>query len=287
MSSSSVSNILFTLGVVLAAGWPAQGMASGDSSAPLRLYAMHCGSLSLESMSMFEDTDEYTATPGDLVVPCYLIRHPEGDLIWDTGLGDQLARHGDGVVIGEGVTARVDVTLEAQLRQLDLVPGDIDYVAFSHFHFDHTNNAPLFAQSTYIVNRKELDWAQGTPTPFGVNLESLNVLADAKTQLIEFDHDVFNDGSVRILQAPGHTPGHQVLMLQLTNAGTVILSGDLYHTHDNHELSRVPAINTSRAETLASIDRISRLMEKQDARLVIQHAPEDFAALPRFPAHLD
>lgn len=260
--------------------------ASAASPDP-RLYAMDCGSLSLENMAMFEDTDAYAGTPGRMAVPCFLVRHSKGDLIWDTGLGDHLAGRAGGVEIAEGITARVPVSLRAQLQQLKLVPADIEFVSFSHFHFDHTNNASLFADSTFLLNRRGVDWALGSPTPFGVNPDGLKVLREADRQLLDLDHDVFGDGSVRILRAPGHTPGHQVLMLQLAKAGTVILSGDLYHTRDNFRHGRIPAINSSRAETLSSFDRVARLIEKHRARFVIQHAPEDFAALPEFPAYLD
>jgi len=105
--------------------------------------------------------------------------------------------------------------------------------------------------------------------------------------MIDADDDVFGDGSVRILKAPGHTPGHQVLELKLAKAGVVILSGDLYHSEDNRKFKRVPTINVERADTLASIDRIEKIVHNTHARFVIQHDPRDFAALPKFPAYLD
>lgn len=101
------------------------------------------------------------------------------------------------------------------------------------------------------------------------------------------DHDVSGDGRVRILRTPGHAPGHRVLLVELENAGTVILSGDLYHSHGNFENARVPAFNVDRADTLASFDRVRQLLRTHDGRLVIQHAPEDFAAMPKLPAFLD
>ena len=105
--------------------------------------------------------------------------------------------------------------------------------------------------------------------------------------MIEGDYDVFGDGAVRILKTPGHTPGHQVLLLELRKSGTVILSGDLYHLRDNRKFRRIPTFNSSRAETLASIDRIERIVKNRKARFVVQHDPVDFAALPKFPAYLE
>lgn len=124
-------------------------------------------------------------------------------------------------------------------------------------------------------------------TPYGVDPETLASVNDSNTHFIEGDHDVFEDGQVRILRAPGHTPGHQVLLLTLANTGTVTLSGDLYHTRENFNFSRVAALNHSRAETLASFDRITRLMDRYGARMIIQHDPDDIAALPASPQYLD
>jgi N-acyl homoserine lactone hydrolase len=105
--------------------------------------------------------------------------------------------------------------------------------------------------------------------------------------MIDGDYDVFGDGTVRILAAPGHTPGHQVLELKLQKTGTVILSGDLYHLRTNREFMRVPVINASRADTLASMNRIETIVKNSKARVIVQHDPQDFLALPKLPAYLD
>jgi N-acyl homoserine lactone hydrolase len=262
---------------------PARAGAPVDS---VRVYALDCGTLDFKDMAFFADTGEYDRKPGKLVDVCYLIRHPKGDLLWDLGLGDDLAKQAGGTTNEMGIHTQVDHTLVDQLQALQLQPADIGYVAFSHFHFDHTGNANLFAKATWIVNRRELAWASSTPTPIAVNPMSWSAIKTAKTQLVDLDHDVFGDGTVRILRAPGHTPGHQVLMLTLKKAGTVILSGDLYHTLANERAKRIPVFNDSRADTLASIDRVAKLTANTKARFFVQHAPEDFAAFPKFPLYL-
>ena len=108
-----------------------------------------------------------------------------------------------------------------------------------------------------------------------------------ETKLIDGDYDVFGDGTVRILNMPGHTPGHQALMLKLAKEGVVILSGDLYHTLDNRRLRRVPRNNVQRADTLASMDRFEHLVTNNRARVIVQHSPEDFRWLPKFPRYLE
>ncbi len=280
-TSSFCRALLFLLAVVAA---PA---LAADQVNEVRLYALDCGRAEFKDMGFFSDTGEYDGKPGAIVVPCFLVRHAKGTLLWDTGLGDKLAESKDGVELAGGIRLRVTVTLAEQLKALSLTPADVTHVAFSHFHFDHTGNANFLGASIWIINNAELNWALRTPSPFGVDPATFSAYKTSKTQMIDGDHDVFGDGSVRILKAPGHTPGHQVLEIKLRKSGTVILSGDLYHTRDNRKYRRVPAINFERADTLASIDRIEKIVTNTKARLVVQHDMGDFRALPKFPAYLN
>lgn len=173
------------------------------------------------------------------------------------------------------------------MQRLGLTPADVEFVSFSHFHYDHTGNANAFAQSTWLLSRREVDALDDTPPPVSVKADTLSARKQAKVELIDLDRDVFGDGSVKILRANGHTAGHQVLMVKLPKAGTVILSGDLFHTRENFEQSRMPVFNHSRGETLGSIDRINRILKNAKGRLIIQHEPKDFEALPKFPAYLE
>ena len=281
--TSSFRRVLLSLLAIVVAT-PA---LAADPVNEVRLYALDCGSAEFKDMGFFSDTGEYDGKPGNIVVPCFLIRHAKGALLWDTGLGDKLAESKDGVERPGGIRLRVRVTLAEQLKALSLTPADVTYVAFSHFHFDHTGNANLLGASIWIINTAELNWALSTPPPFGVDPGTFSDYKTSKTQMISGDHDVFGDGSVRILKAPGHTPGHQVLEIKLRKSGTLILSGDLYHTRDNRKYRRVPAINFERADTLASIDRIEKIVTNTKARMVVQHDMGDFTALPKFPAYLN
>jgi len=262
---------------------PVRSMAGAD----VRLYALDCGHASFKDMGMFSDTGEYDGKPGDIADPCFVIRHPKGVLLWDTGLGDKFAATKEGVDVLPGIHVTVPITLVEQLHSLALTPKDVSYVAFSHFHFDHTGNANAFPDSVWILNKAELSAALSATPPSGVVPETFSGYKTAKTQMIDGDYDVFGDGTVRILRAPGHTAGHQVLELKLQKAGTVILSGDLYHSRANREFMRVPMMNLSRADTLASMERIERIVQNTKAHLVVQHDPLDFQALPKFPAYLD
>lgn len=251
-----------------------------------KLYTLDCGLTEFPDAAVFSDTGEYDGEPIALPTPCYLIQHGDQWLLWDTGNGDKLAAiPGGEEAFGGRFTMKR--TLESQLAEIGLKPDDIDYVAISHLHRDHTGNIPLFPKATFLIAQSELDWARGKPTPFGVNLPTIEPLARFKVKASDFDEDVFGDGSVRLLKAPGHTPGHRMLEVQLRNTSPVLITGDLYHTRENYEKGLVPSANTDRAATLASFGRFKRVAANTHARVVIQHAPEDFAAMPKFPKFMD
>jgi N-acyl homoserine lactone hydrolase len=283
MSFKSSLHVLCLSLLTVAATVPAY---AADAVKEVRLYTLDCGHIKTKDLSGFSDTGEYDGRPGGFASPCFLVRHPKGTLLWDTGLSDKLAENKDGVVNG-GFHLSVPVTLADQIKRLGLTTADVTYVAFSHFHFDHTGNANLFGESTWIINKAELAWAESNPAPFGVDQGSISGYKSVKTQIIDGDHDVFGDGSVRILKAPGHTPGHQVLKVQLKTTGALILSGDLYHLRANRKFARVPVFNVERADTLASFDRIEKIAKNSHARFVVQHDQKDFESLPKLPGYLD
>jgi N-acyl homoserine lactone hydrolase len=256
-------------------------------SPELRLYVLDCGHASFKDMGGFSDTGEYDGKAGEIAAPCFLIRHPKGDLLWDAGLGDHYNYPKEGSDAAPGVHVTVPVTLLAQLQSLKLSPKDIDYIAFSHLHWDHTGNANDFPSSVWIMNKAELAAALVMPPPGGVLPETWSVYKTAKNEAIDGDYDVFGDGTVMILRTPGHTPGHQVLKLKLQKSGTVILSGDLYHLRANRLSKRVPVYNVNRADTLASMTRVETILRNTHGRLIVQHDAKDFQALPRPPAYLD
>jgi len=252
---------------------------SSTPAAALRLYVLDCGRATLADGAPASDTGNHDGVPLELADPCFVIRHPRGWLLWDAGLPpDQPS--------APGLRVQPGAALDAQLRAIGVTPDDITYVAFSHLHFDHVGNAQRFTRATWILNRDELAWAEHEPPHVSMVPRLFSAYHTAKTQLIDGDHDVFGDGRVRILKAPGHTPGSAVLWIDLREPGPVILSGDLYLTREGRRDHDVPAVNASRADTLASFDRVERIARRSHARIVIQHDPRDYAALPRPPGFL-
>ncbi|WP_394832969.1 N-acyl homoserine lactonase family protein [Pendulispora rubella] len=219
-------------------------------------------------------------------VPCFVIRHPKGILLWDTGLKDSTAQSKEGVkdLVGREF---VDVPLSERLKALSLSPSDITFVGLSHLHADHAGNANQFTSSTWLLNRHEFENGTKTPPALGIDPSVFSEYRKANIKLLDADYDVFGDGSVRILQTPGHTPGHQSLELHLANSGALVLSGDLAHSRANWKGHIAPSWNFDRAQTQASMDRVEGLLRTEHARFVVQHDPEDFASLPKAPAFLD
>jgi N-acyl homoserine lactone hydrolase len=253
----------------------------------IELLAMDCGHIHLIDADGYADDGSLAGKSDELVDPCYLVRHPQGDLIWDTGLGDALHELPGGLKSGsEHLT--VTTRLVDQLARLDLTPADVEFLALSHSHFDHVGNAALFTRATWIVDADERAWmfrpAARTDEDFAkvAPLEHVHTLEITGHQ----DHDVFGDGSVIIVQAPGHTPGHCVLLVHLAQSGPVLLTGDLWHLAESRARRLTPRFNTDRAATLASMSMVEALAARTGARIIRQHVPADLTALPRFPAAL-
>lgn len=244
----------------------------------VELYAMECGRLTMPNADFYADDGAYKDKPATMVVPCYLIRHPKGDMIWDTGLPQA----------APPVAAPKIARFTDQLAQLGITPADIEYVSVSHSHFDHIGNAGLFASATWIVDPDEKAYAfSDAARKNAANFARYSALETSKTILIEQpSYDVFGDKSVVIYQAPGHTPGHTILLVRLKQAGPVILTGDMWHIAASRPNRRVPRFNVDRAATLKSMDLVEALAKETKARVILEHVPEDFDSLPKFPTPL-
>lgn len=249
-----------------------------------KLYVFDCGRVEMESMAMF-GLEEGDTDVRELFVPCYLVRHDKGLLLWDGGLPESIALAGEKVA-AEGSSMLYEQWIVDQLADMGIAPADVDYAAYSHLHFDHAGAANAFTDSTVLLQRAEWDAAFGAEAAF-VDTALFDGLKNANVQLLDGDHDVFGDGSVRIIFAPGHTPGHQMLLLQLENTGPIMLSGDLYHTRANRRLRRAPTFNHDAAQTLQSMAKIEQLLEDTGATLWIEHDMALADSLKKAPQYYD
>lgn len=250
------------------------------SYAELKLSVFDCGHIAFDDVSPFGISNEETSVR-ELIVPCYLIQHDEQLMVWDAGLPLPMVGSSEN-------GSRYDRSFLDQLADMDIAPEDIDYLALSHLHYDHVGAANAFTEATLLIQEAEavaaFENAADNPVfqpQFYDNLPSLQRVT------LNGDHDVFGDGTVRILSAPGHTPGHQMLYLELANFGPLILSGDLYHFEVSRELRRTPVFNTNAQETLASMDRIEAMIEETGATFWIEHNQELAETLNFAPAFYD
>jgi len=240
----------------------------------VRLYVFDCGVIRGLDPGLFNFKKEELAVI-DLAVPCYLVAHPKGTLIWDVGVIPDTAFKADGAPVTQGVST-VTKRLDKQLAELGYSPSDITYLAHSHYHLDHIANSNEFASSTWLVRQVERDAMFAEKPPALVDPSVYSALKTSKTVIIASDeYDVFGDGQVVIKSAPGHTPGHQVLIVKLAKTGTVIVAGDLYHYPEERALNRVPTFEFDKEQSLASRAMIEAYVKKTGAQLWIEH---DFAA---------
>lgn len=275
---------------LLASAAIAAGLASGPAAVPasaqehhapqppqaLRLYVFDCGNITGSSMEPYGFKPEEVVST-NMVTPCFLVVHPRGTLMWDTGEIPDSA-FASGVTPQKLGTFTVTRPLLPQLAAIGYTPSDVTFMALSHYHRDHVANAPAFAGSTWIVQKGDRD-AIMAPRPEGPvkmggvpDTKNFEGLDKSKTILLNNeDHDVFGDGTVIVKSSPGHTPGHQSLYLKLAHTGNVLLSGDLYHYPEEMKFKKVPAFDANREQTAKSRETIEQFVKDNNAQLWIQH----------------
>jgi glyoxylase-like metal-dependent hydrolase (beta-lactamase superfamily II) len=247
------------------------------------MYVLDCGMASAPDLSQWTP-GAHEGKPANFSNNCYLIKHRKGWMLWDTGISDDLATLPDGKVVAHEVRGIVRRPLAGQLKELGIEPKSVNFIAFSHGHFDHVGNSRLFPQSTWLVQAPEYSAMFGPDTKrFGFLPELYATMKNNPRKLLSGDHDVFGDGSVLVLSTPGHTPGHQSLLVRLPRTGTVILSGDAVHLAENFAHRRAPSFNADAEQTKASIDKLRMLSAQQAAQLWINHDRQQSEAVRQAP----
>jgi len=252
-----------------------------------RLYILDCGDIRPMDPTLFGLKKEEIAGDASFVTPCYLVVHPKGNLIWDVGQVPDARIPDDGteVVVQDLLKARRK--LVPQLEALGVKVSDIDYIAMSHYHLDHTANANLFAGSTWIVQQAEYDAMFAEKAPRFYTPATYSALKTSKNRFIDGDYDVFGDGTVVIKQTPGHTAGHQVLLVKLARTGTVALTGDLYHYPEEVNLRTVAPAQGDQEITLKSRDALQESLKKSGGKMWITHDLIGFSKLKKAPEYYE
>ncbi len=255
-----------------------------------RLYVFDCGRLDYTDITLFGISNRDTPVR-EHFVPCYMVEHKGKRMLWDAGLPLSAAGKGEIVLMKEG-NAQVSMTYTSslldQLSNMHLTPEHFDYLALSHIHFDHAGAANAFKTAIWIIQEVEHTAAFAVGDDDPVFDKSLyRELADSETRLINGDHDIFGDGAVKIIFAPGHTPGHQLLLVNLKKTGPIVLSGDLYHFRVTRTLKATPLYNTDRQETVRSMEKVEQLLVDTGATLWIGHDMALAKTLNLAPAYYD
>jgi len=251
-------------------------IAATTPAAELKMYRFNGGTVIVNNLQIFSQGDLYEGESKQFANSYYVIEHPNGKLVWDTGLPNALVGKDPFTSPDGNFTVSRKVTAGNQLKAVGLDAADIDYLALSHTHFDHTGAATVFKNATWLVQEKEYTHVKSEEIQKN-NPDQYNAIKDlSKIQIINGDHDVFGDGSVIIKSAPGHTPGHSTLFVDLPS-GPILLSGDLYHFNENREGKVVPSFNTSIIETKASMEAFEAFAKAKNATVILQHELQDFS----------
>lgn len=249
----------------------------------LKIYVFDCGRLQFPTVEAFGIDNEETDVR-ELIVPCYIVEHKKGRLLWDGGLPSSVAKTDGWDENGQ----RLDKTLAEQISSMGLDMKSFDFVAFSHMHFDHVGVANEVTGATLLIQESEYKAAFADEVTVAYFDPALyKGLKSEKIRQLDGDYDVFGDGSVQIISAYGHTPGHQVLFLDLTDYGPLILSGDLYHFQISRRDRRVPQFNFDKEMTLQAMAKVEKLVKSKQSAFWIEHDLAGFKLLKKAPEFYD
>jgi N-acyl homoserine lactone hydrolase len=269
----------------IAQAQPAQAKSAQAKPKPpksLRIYIFDCGLI--KGLGV----ENFGFKPGevpqrDSIVPCYLIAHPKGTLMWDVGLIPDGALNATGPTT-QGIST-VTRSLKSQMAEIGYQASDITFLAMSHYHSDHTANANDFAGSTWLVRQPDLDVMFSDKPPGIIKPATYSALKDSKRIVLKEDeYDVFGDKTVIIKSAPGHTPGHQVLLVRTKKTGAILIAGDLYHYPEEQTMNRYPTFEYNKQQTAQSRKEVAEFVKKNKAQMWIEHDIPTYEKLKKSPA---
>ncbi len=250
----------------------------------VRLYAMICGWLTLPLAAFLEGEDGEIHVP----VPCYLIDHPKGKVLFDSGLSTAAWPDPAGYLERKASYIRMHFSpgeeLTARLAEIEVDPGDVTHMVNSHLHFDHVGGNAQIPNAPVVIQRAE--WRAGRDPDLihanGYLTKDYDLGHDVRE--IDGEHDLFGDGAIVCLPTFGHTPGHQSLRVRLA-AGDVVLAADACYLRRSLEEMHPPRTRHDREATLRSF-RTLRALRDRGARIFYGHDPEFWDSVPKAPAEI-
>jgi glyoxylase-like metal-dependent hydrolase (beta-lactamase superfamily II) len=284
---------VWRIGVVMLVALVCSVSVRGQGAQAIRLYVLDGGVLE-------SDPARYRLTPQEvrstqLSVTAFLIVHPRGTLVWDTGAvpddawtptGQPVSKR---VFLSDGRERPIAVTrsIAGQLADAGVQPSQVTYLALSHSHWDHTANANQFASATWLTRQVERDAMLPATPPEVAEPSTFARLRNSRTIVVDGEYDVFGDGTVLLLPTPGHTRGHQALYVKLAKTGGVVLSGDLYHYPEERTLNRLPTADVDVEQTRQSREWLEAFLSRTGAHLWIQHDLTAASSWKKSPAYYD
>ncbi len=257
---------------------PQQRRARGDG---VKLYAMTCGWLSCNLNEMLAGAEGRILFP----VPAYLIDHPRGLVVFDTGMhpascDDPHAMIGP-LAKAFDVRSRPGDDIRSRLEALDVDPGEVRYIINSHLHFDHAGGNGLIPNARVVVQQAE--WEAGRiPELVQANAYNpVNYDHGHLTRRIDGEFDLFGDGSIVTIPTFGHTPGHQSLKLKLPG-GEIVLAADACYFCQTLENMHLPSLVYDRASMIDSL-LLLRKLRRGGARIFFGHDPGFWRTVPQAP----
>src|SRR5262245_42071460 len=244
----------------------------------MRILAFTCGWLTAPKALFLEGERGRLRVP----VPAFLIEHPRGWVLFDTGLHPDLRNDPKGRLgtIAKLFTVELDGghDIAGRLAVAEVGVDRVEHVVLSHLHFDHAGGLATIPNARVVVQRP--DWEAGHDAERAAALAFSTADFDCghEVVLVDGEHDLFGDGRVVCLPTYGHTPGHQSLRVRL-DGGDVVLTADACYLRRTLENDHLPPQPFDREAMLRSLAHLRQLRDG-GARLIYGHDPDAWASVP-------
>ncbi len=260
------------------------GATRAESPAGMKLYQVKSGNLELDKGLLTANRD-----PGKRIkvpVAMYIIEHPRGVVVFDTGNADDVSDGNCASYWGASICNGLipdqtrDQVIDRWLAKFGYKVEQVTHVVYSHFHLDHAGNIELFPNATHVVQKEELKaawWPEKWQAGAFV-MKDYDESRDFNFLELSGDFDLFADGSIVVLDTKGHTQGHQSLLVRLPKTGSLVLAADAVYTPEN-EAGVIPGISWNTFESMESINRLKRIRDAEGGELWYSHH------MPQYDAH--
>ena len=251
----------------------------------VELYAYTCGRLTIPHNFLLEGESGWVTVP----IPAYLIVHPRGRVLFDSGLHLQSQTDPIGYIGEAGMRYNTfhfeaGEEVSARLAAMGVAADQVEFIVISHLHYDHSGGNGQIPNADVVVQRRE--WAHATAAADS-NQGYLSKDWDTgqKVRQVDGEHDLFGDGAVTCIPTYGHTPGHQSLRVLTERGGEFVLCGDACYLKRSLETLHAPGVIADKAAALAVFARF-RKMQARGATIMYGHDPEFWKTIPQAPARL-